>query len=176
MSSTVRDLVAGSGLRFAEEREVEIEGIAGRRVVFPVLIQGVGPDAARRLAIEQANLLRRDGEYWTVAYDGKVAALRDTKGMRDLARLLASPHRELHVLDLAVETGPSAALPGREATHDADLHVEQSAIEPYSMTLLALSTSSASPNWNRTSPMQKRAERAKPATVLVVSSMLSSIS
>jgi pimeloyl-ACP methyl ester carboxylesterase len=103
VSGTVRDLVAGSGIRFAEGRDVELDGIAGPRAVYPVLIYGAAPDAVRRLAIDSANVLRRDGEYWTVAYDGQVATLRDTKGLRDLARLLALPRQELHVLDLAAE-------------------------------------------------------------------------
>ena len=83
----------------------------------------------RRLAIEQAEVLRRDGEYWTVAYDGHVAALRDTKGVRDLARLLAAPHHEFHVLDLGAEAGDTRPIATRKAT-DADLHREHSSAEP----------------------------------------------
>ncbi len=102
-SSTVRDLVAGSGIRFGEGRDVELAGIAGNRTVFPVVRQGVTPDAARRLASEQANVFRRDGEYWTVGYRGLVVTLRDTKGLHDLAHLLAEPRREIHVLDLIAQ-------------------------------------------------------------------------
>lgn len=84
---------------------------------MPVLTQGAAPDAVRRLAVEQANVLRRDGEYWTVAFDGQVATVRDAKGLRDLARLVVSPRDELHVLDLAAERdAPSArrSIPGFE--------------------------------------------------------------
>ena len=101
VSSTVRDLVAGSGVRFGDGREVELVDLRGRRHVVPVIRQGVTPDAARRLAGEQANVFRLDGEYWTVGYRGLVVTLRDSKGLRDLARLLAEPEREVHVLDLA---------------------------------------------------------------------------
>jgi class 3 adenylate cyclase len=126
VSSTVRDLVSGSGLRFADAREIEIAGNE-RRVVFPVLVHGIGADAARRLAVEQANLLRRDGEYWTLAYDGQVAAIRDTKGVRDLARLLASPHHELHVLDLAAEARTPAMQQRAAATvAPGDVHADES--------------------------------------------------
>jgi hypothetical protein len=50
---------------------------------------------------------RFDGGVWTLAYGGRTVHLGDSKGLRDLARLLGEPGRELHVLDLA---GPSAAL------------------------------------------------------------------
>lgn len=40
------------------------------------------------------------GDYWEVAYGGNSAIVKDTRGMRDLARLLAKPGREFHVLDL----------------------------------------------------------------------------
>lgn len=103
VSSTVRDLVAGSGVRFGEARDVELAGIAGQRTIFPVMRRGVTPDLARRLASEQANVFRRDGEYWTVGYRGLLVTLRDTKGVRDLARLLAEPRREVHVLNLMAE-------------------------------------------------------------------------
>lgn len=105
VSGTVRDLVAGSGIRFGEGTEVELDGLAGWREVFPVLSHGAAPDVVRRYAIEHANVLRQDGEYWTVAFGGLVVTVRDSKGLRDMARLMASPGRELHVLDLASEMG-----------------------------------------------------------------------
>jgi len=46
-------------------------------------------------------LFRQEGEYWTLAYRGKTARLRDTKGLSYIARLLAQPGRDLHVRDLA---------------------------------------------------------------------------
>ena len=127
VSSTVADLVAGSGIRFGEGRDVELDGIAGPRRVFPVLRHGATPDAVRRLAIDSANVLRRDGEYWTVAYDGLVVTLRDTKGMRDIARLLVSPHRELHVMDLAAPDGVQEV--SRREVLEAGLSIERSADE-----------------------------------------------
>ncbi|MGH9262585.1 MAG: hypothetical protein ACRD08_22230, partial [Acidimicrobiales bacterium] len=128
-SSTVRDLVAGSGIRFGTPRTVEIPGVADRRDVLPVLRHGPSPDTTRRLAIEQAEVLRRDGEYWTVAYDGHVTTLRDAKGVRDLARLLAAPHHEFHILDLGAEADDTRPSSTRQATH-ADLHREHSSAEP----------------------------------------------
>ncbi|MBJ7594169.1 MAG: AAA family ATPase [Candidatus Dormibacteraeota bacterium] len=44
--------------------------------------------------------LQLEGEYWTVGYEGRVLRLRDSKGMRILARLLAQPGRPHPSLDL----------------------------------------------------------------------------
>jgi catechol 2,3-dioxygenase-like lactoylglutathione lyase family enzyme len=47
------------------------------------------------------NVLRREGQYWTVCFAGSLARLTDAKGLRYLARLLADPGREFHAVDLA---------------------------------------------------------------------------
>jgi tetratricopeptide (TPR) repeat protein len=46
------------------------------------------------------NVLRREGDYWTLSFEGHNVALRDLKGLHYLGRLLAHPGREFHVLDL----------------------------------------------------------------------------
>jgi class 3 adenylate cyclase len=123
VSSTVRDLVAGSGIRFGEGRDVELAGMPGTLRVFPVLRHGASPEDVRRSAVEQANLFRRDGEYWTVGYRGLVVTLRDSKGLRDLGRLLAEPGREFHTLDLmAAGTGTRSVPPSQAA--EAGLAIE----------------------------------------------------
>jgi hypothetical protein len=61
--------------------------------------QAVAPVAA-------GNVFRREGEYWTVIFDGVVVRLRDAKGLRHLARLLAHPGREFHAVDLEAAQGP----------------------------------------------------------------------
>lgn len=58
---------------------------------------------------------RRDGEYFSVAFEGNAFQLRDTKGMRYLAVVLASPGKEIHVLDLVsavegLDTGKPGAI------------------------------------------------------------------
>lgn len=51
------------------------------------------------------NVFRREGDCWSVSFDERTVSLRHLKGMRYLARLLAEPGREFHVLDLvAAET------------------------------------------------------------------------
>jgi pimeloyl-ACP methyl ester carboxylesterase len=130
VSSTVCDLVLGSGILFGEAQALDIGGQTRPRGVFPVLGHGATPETVRRLAIDQANVLRRDGEYWTAAYGGLVVTLRDSKGLRDLARLLAAPGHELHVLDLATPgAAPLTATSMREAL-DAGLTVGSSVTEP----------------------------------------------
>jgi hypothetical protein len=44
--------------------------------------------------------LRREGEFWTLQRGGRALRLRDSVGLRHLARLVAEPGREFHVLDL----------------------------------------------------------------------------
>jgi hypothetical protein len=46
------------------------------------------------------NFLRREGDYWSLSFEDHTFALRDLKGLHYLARLLAHPGREFHVLDL----------------------------------------------------------------------------
>ena len=60
-------------------------------------------------AVSEARFVR-EGEFWTIAYEGTTMRLRDLKGLQYLALLLASPGRELHVLELVAANGlPPAA-------------------------------------------------------------------
>jgi hypothetical protein len=43
---------------------------------------------------------RREGEYWTISYEGRVIRLKHSKGLLYIAQLLANPGREYHVIDL----------------------------------------------------------------------------
>jgi tetratricopeptide (TPR) repeat protein len=62
-------------------------------------------------ATTETNVFRREGDYWSVVFEGRTVRVRDIKGMRYLALLLAHPGREFHVLDLvAAETGQKVAL------------------------------------------------------------------
>jgi tetratricopeptide (TPR) repeat protein len=45
--------------------------------------------------------LHRTGEYWTLTCAGRTVQLRDSIGLRHLARLVTAPGQEIHVLDLA---------------------------------------------------------------------------
>ena len=64
-----------------------------------------------RVGASRSSLFRRDGEYWSVAFDQNVFRLKDSKGLRYLARLLGEPGRELHALELVAaerRAGPAA--------------------------------------------------------------------
>jgi hypothetical protein len=63
------------------------------------------------VATSATNVFRREGDYWSIVFDGRTVHVRDLKGMRYLAQLLGHPGREFHVLDLvAAETGRQPAL------------------------------------------------------------------
>jgi tetratricopeptide (TPR) repeat protein len=62
-------------------------------------------------ATSETNIFRREGDYWLMVFEGRTVRVRDLKGIRYLAQLLANPGREVHVLDLvAAETGQQMAL------------------------------------------------------------------
>ena len=62
-------------------------------------------------AATETNVFRREGDYWSVLFDGQTVRVRDLKGMRYLAQLVAHSGREFHVLDLvAAETGQRTSL------------------------------------------------------------------
>ena len=63
-------------------------------------VAGAAP-AARRPGDEASPSLVERGPVWEVGYRGRVVTVRASKGMADLAVLLASPGREHHCLDLA---------------------------------------------------------------------------
>jgi tetratricopeptide (TPR) repeat protein len=46
------------------------------------------------------NVFRREGDFWSVVFEKQTVRLRDLKGLHYLARLLADPGREFHVMDL----------------------------------------------------------------------------
>src|SRR5262245_16989186 len=48
------------------------------------------------------NALCREGDTWLVDYEGEAVRLRDAKGVRDLAALLARPGVEIHAADLVI--------------------------------------------------------------------------
>jgi len=75
-------------------------------------------DALDEQPVASVNVFRREGDYWSVIFDGHTVHVRDLKGMRYLARLLADPGREFHVLDLvAAETGRGGQVDSGQAAN-----------------------------------------------------------
>jgi hypothetical protein len=51
------------------------------------------------------SMFLKQGDYWTVQYQGQIAHLKSTRGLHCLASLLGSPGREFHVSELAAVVG-----------------------------------------------------------------------
>jgi hypothetical protein len=96
-------LLDGPGVAVADGHH-QVAEEAGPSAVGPAVADG-GPTVA-------GSLFRREGEYWTVVFEGVVVRLRDAKGLGHLARLLAHPGREFHVLELAGATHRPVAAVG----------------------------------------------------------------
>jgi hypothetical protein len=75
---------------------------------------GVVPESQPASVAE--SLFRCEGEYWTIAYAGTTVRLKDAKGLRYLAQLLARPLLEVHVADLSLIMGRMTREPGRKAS------------------------------------------------------------
>ena len=73
--------------RAAADLSRKVNGASGRK---PALTR-----------VKPSNVFRNEGDFWTVSYDGRTYRLKDSKGMRYLALLLAHPYREFHATALA---------------------------------------------------------------------------
>jgi tetratricopeptide (TPR) repeat protein len=98
------------------ERRAALELEAARAVLDRIeaeptadgAVPGEQDAEAEQLPATVLNVFRREGDYWSVVFEGRTVRVRDLKGTRYLARLLADPGREFHVLDLvAAESGPA---------------------------------------------------------------------
>jgi hypothetical protein len=124
---------AGDRTEAAEKFDAAIEGHRSR---------GVGPRYLEWLTAEKARALgpqpnqtdlggamesqqaesklmgvfRREGEFWTITYDGTTFRLKDAKGLRYIAYLLARPGQRIHVYDL-IEAVDGTAADGKTTIH-----------------------------------------------------------
>src|SRR2546421_4612112 len=78
-------------------------------------------------------VFRKEGEYWTIGYNGKSFVLKDTKGLGYLAHLLRHPAVEFHALDLAGGIGSQhdedeTSQPARGLPHGAE-NLEKAGIQ-----------------------------------------------
>jgi pimeloyl-ACP methyl ester carboxylesterase len=103
VSRTVADLVAGARIAFADRGSHALTTVRDSWQLLATSAVGAPPRVA---PAEPTTLFRREGDYWTVAFGGKVVRMRDAKGLGYLARLLRHPHREFHVLDLLAGAAP----------------------------------------------------------------------
>ncbi|MBN9111206.1 MAG: AAA family ATPase [Pseudonocardia sp.] len=91
LSAAVRlDAGAGTALGERTRRWAAATGTAPVAATVPDRLAGTADDAT----------FRRDGEVWTITWHGREVRLRDSKGLRDLAVLLARPGQEIAVHQL----------------------------------------------------------------------------
>lgn len=85
------------------------EAVAGGKGAQPALADGsVDAPGGTTRGVED-DLFHREGEYWSVQFQNRTVRLRDVKGLRYLARLLARPGHEFHVLELVAAEGEGLA-------------------------------------------------------------------
>lgn len=95
-----RDLLASAGAT-AEE--------LGMPVLADEIASGAAGDVRPSADRARANVFRRDGDVWTLAYGGQTVRLRHVRGLGDLAQLVGHPGRDFHVLELVSASRPPAA-------------------------------------------------------------------
>jgi tetratricopeptide (TPR) repeat protein len=102
--AAIARMVLAEALRAGDSEDRAVLELQAARTILEGIEVAVGATA-------DTNVFRREGDYWCVVFAGRTVRVRDLKGMRYLAQLLAHPGRELHVLDLvAAETGQQTAL------------------------------------------------------------------
>ena len=103
VSSTLKEIVDNAGdLRFEESRDVELQGFAGQHRIHRAQWYETETSA---VTVQTECIFRREGDYWTIAYDGKTARLKDAKGFHYIAYLLGHPGQEIRALDLVTRIG-----------------------------------------------------------------------
>jgi tetratricopeptide (TPR) repeat protein len=103
VAATVSEL---SGLceTAVEDRKVperiELPTKGGEEILLPATARTEETPSAPPEPV-QGNLFRREGEYWTVCYRGRVLRLKSMRGLEYIAFLLGQPGKEVHALDLS---------------------------------------------------------------------------
>ncbi len=119
----------------AARRAVEEAGAGGVRGEVALVADALGaapavPDAGS--VAGPAGWLS-EGDFWSLSYDGTTVRVKDAKGLADLARLLAEPGREVHVLDLV-----SGGLGGGPRERDLGERIDPAARAAYRNRLTEL--------------------------------------
>jgi hypothetical protein len=97
------------GLLRAEEVGVPRLDERLARAVAMLPEPGDAPAAAEPAHGPAHAVLAREGDVWRLDYEGRVLRVRDAKGMRHLALLLANPGVEFHAVDVATAADGGAA-------------------------------------------------------------------
>jgi hypothetical protein len=128
------DLLAGAGdsqeaARLRGEARVVAEALGLAQVLASVGAPSVDPPVP---TVSEARL-RIEGDHWRIALGTETARLRDSKGLRYLAELVAHPGVERHALDLVAVTEGASTEPGldRRRIGDAGALLDPAAKEAY---------------------------------------------
>ena len=79
---------------------------------------------------DAASIFRREGDFWTIEHGGRTLRLRNSRGLRYLARLVQHPRREFLVLDLAIDGGDNGCLPlGRASAGAGNGHRREPVVD-----------------------------------------------
>jgi non-specific serine/threonine protein kinase len=65
-------------------------------------------------------MLRREGDVWRLEYEGRARFVKDAKGLRHLALLLANPGVEFHAVDIVGAAEATTGAPDARAAGDGD--------------------------------------------------------
>ncbi|MGH7686461.1 MAG: adenylate/guanylate cyclase domain-containing protein, partial [Candidatus Dormibacteria bacterium] len=118
-----------TGLGAPERCSVSITGLEAPAAAVRLALAAPAAVATGPAAADAAHgRLAREAEFWSMTYGGSVVRLKDAKGVRDLARLLANPGTEIAAVDLAGAAVPVSSSRAR-AGSDLDLRVEGDAGE-----------------------------------------------
>jgi hypothetical protein len=82
----------------------DVPGVVHERASAPRLTGGTTPEPGPASQPAE-NLFRKEGDYWTLAYQGRTCHIKDTRGLRAIAVLLHTPGQEQHVLDILTALG-----------------------------------------------------------------------
>jgi hypothetical protein len=110
-SRILEDIGADTMLERAKELRRRI-GAGESAPQAPRVVEGTAPSRAS---------LRHEGEAWAFDYEGRAVHVRDTKGVRYLATLIANPGLEIHAIDLV--GGPGRGTESARTAADAGLDV-----------------------------------------------------
>jgi tetratricopeptide (TPR) repeat protein len=97
----------------------ERNGMPRHREIARKLLRPVASDrVAETTPPPAAGVFRREGQFWTIRFDGETFRLKDAKGLRFLAELLRNPGREIPATELASASGEGRPLATRIAPEE----------------------------------------------------------
>ncbi|MFD0257294.1 ATP-binding protein [Kitasatospora indigofera] len=116
-------LAAALGEPALAERHFTAALAAARAVGATGPAARIAQEAGARTQPDGRNVFRRAGEGWELRFAGRQVTLADSKGLRDLAVLLARPGRPVPALDLVgAAAGPGRGTAGTTGANPDGLH------------------------------------------------------